>query len=214
VDAHPLATLLDDAAHGRFPPADGSVHVLPAWGGPADAVVDFSAHSLIVADIDPEEVQRHLPHSGPGAAMNAVFLTWLAGRLGTRPGVLDLVLVAFGRGGSASLIPRDDLWDHPRVIEGSRYRRESRLYSDHERRCVVTIGSGLVGRTEVAIEIDAEHRGKGLGRRLAGEALALVPEGQPLYAQVSAGNVASVRAFLAAGYRPICAEVGFWRPPR
>jgi len=32
-----------------------------------------------------------------------------------------------------------------------------------------------------------------------------------LFAQVSPGNVASMRAFLAAGYRPLCAEVLFLR---
>jgi hypothetical protein len=144
--------------------------------------------------------------------MSPEFLSWLGQRLGTRPGVLDLVVVAHGRGGPSELIPRDDLWEHPRVVEGMSYRQEVRLFSDRERRAVVTIGSGLVGRTEIAIEIDAEHRGHGLGRRLAAEALSLVPAGEPLFAQVSAGNVASVRAFLAAGYRPICAEVGFWRP--
>jgi hypothetical protein len=30
-----------------------------------------------------------------------------------------------------------------------------------------------------------------------------------LFAQVSPGNTASVRAFLAAGYQPICSEVLF-----
>ncbi|HLF76757.1 MAG TPA: GNAT family N-acetyltransferase [Dehalococcoidia bacterium] len=212
MDDHPLAAILTDAINGAFPPADGSVRVLPRWDGPADAAIDFSNHSLIVADIEPAEVQANLPHRGPGAVMNAHFLSWLAHRLGTRPGVLDLVVVAFGRGGDANLIPRDDLWDHPRVVEGRRYRRNLRLYSDRDRRAVVSVGSGLVGRSEVSIEINPEHRAKGLGRQLAAEALSLVPAGEPLFAQVSAGNVASVRAFLAAGYRPICAEVGFWRP--
>ena len=47
---------------------------------------------------------------------------------------------------------------------------------------------------------------------MAAAAVTLVPEGEPLFAQVSPGNVASVRAFLAAGYRPICSEVLFLRP--
>jgi hypothetical protein len=36
-----------------------------------------------------------------------------------------------------------------------------------------------------------------------------VPDGEPLWAQVAPANTASVRAFLAAGYRPVCAEVLF-----
>jgi len=32
-----------------------------------------------------------------------------------------------------------------------------------------------------------------------------------LFAQISPGNVASLRAFLAADYRPVCAEVLFLR---
>ncbi len=35
----------------------------------------------------------------------------------------------------------------------------------------------------------------------------LVPGGAPLWAQITPGNAASVRAFLAAGYRPAGSEV-------
>ena len=46
---------------------------------------------------------------------------------------------------------------------------------------------------------------------LAAAARGLVPAGEHLFAQVAPGNVASLRAFLAAGYRPIGAEVLFLR---
>jgi hypothetical protein len=36
-----------------------------------------------------------------------------------------------------------------------------------------------------------------------------VPPGEPLWAQVSPANVASLRMFLAGGYRPVAAEVLF-----
>jgi hypothetical protein len=39
----------------------------------------------------------------------------------------------------------------------------------------------------------------------------LAPRGEPLFAQVAPGNAASLRAFLAAGYRPVGAEVLFLR---
>jgi hypothetical protein len=71
------------------------------------------------------------------------------------------------------------------------------------------VGQGLAGRWEVSLEVDESHRGAGLGRSLATAARALVPQGEPLFAQVSPGNVSSLRAFLAAGYRPIGAEVLF-----
>jgi hypothetical protein len=38
---------------------------------------------------------------------------------------------------------------------------------------------------------------------------AFVPDGAALWAQVATANTASLRAFLAAGYRPVAAEVLF-----
>jgi hypothetical protein len=39
----------------------------------------------------------------------------------------------------------------------------------------------------------------------------MIPEGEYVFAQASPGNAASVRAVLAAGYRPIGSEVLFAR---
>jgi hypothetical protein len=39
----------------------------------------------------------------------------------------------------------------------------------------------------------------------------LTPPGEPLFAQVAAGNAASLRALGAAGFRPLGAEVLFDR---
>jgi hypothetical protein len=50
---------------------------------------------------------------------------------------------------------------------------------------------------------------QGLGRALALAARHLVPAGEPVFAQVSPGNAASLRAILAAGYRPLGSEVLF-----
>jgi RimJ/RimL family protein N-acetyltransferase len=61
----------------------------------------------------------------------------------------------------------------------------------------------------VGIEVDASARGRGLGTALAAAAPALVPAGAPLWAQVAPANTASLRAFLAAGWRPVGAEVLF-----
>ena len=48
-----------------------------------------------------------------------------------------------------------------------------------------------------------------LGTALAAAAPGLLPDGGPLWAQVAPANTASLRAFLAAGYRPVGAEVLF-----
>ena len=57
------------------------------------------------------------------------------------------------------------------------------------------------------MEVAPAHRGAGLGRRLIAAGRRLAPAGAPLFAQVSPGNAASLRAFLAAGFRPVGAEV-------
>ena len=74
---------------------------------------------------------------------------------------------------------------------------------------VLVVGPGVAGRWEMAFEVSAEAQGRGLGRRLALTARSLVPDGEPVFAQVAPGNVASMRASLAAGYVPVAAETLF-----
>ncbi|MGY1669960.1 hypothetical protein [Geodermatophilus sp. SYSU D00710] len=50
-------------------------------------------------------------------------------------------------------------------------------------------------------------RGRGPGTALVAAAPGLVSGGGPLWAQVTPADTASLRAFLGAGYRPVCAEV-------
>jgi L-amino acid N-acyltransferase YncA len=71
---------------------------------------------------------------------------------------------------------------------------------------VLLLGRGVAGRWEVAVEVDPDRRGRGLGAELAVAARRLVPGGAALWAQIAPGNAASVRAFLAAGFRPVGAE--------
>jgi hypothetical protein len=209
---HPLAVLLDEAARGSFPPPDGSVEVVPAPPGLTQAVVGFTAHHVVAANVDPQEVRDHLEPGEVGAAMNAPFLAWLGQRLGARPGMLDLVLITFGGQEDRSpveLLPRDDMNDHPRVARSSQYREGLRVFSDRDEAGVLMLGRGLAGRAEVSIEVDPAHRDRGLGRTMAAAARRLIRQDEPLFAQVTPGNVASLRAFLAAGYRPIGSEVLF-----
>jgi GNAT superfamily N-acetyltransferase len=76
---------------------------------------------------------------------------------------------------------------------------------------VLVLGRGLAGRREVAFEVDPAARDRGLGRLLVAAARHLTPPGEPLFAQVAAGNAASLRVVAAAGFRPVGAEVLFHR---
>jgi L-amino acid N-acyltransferase YncA len=71
---------------------------------------------------------------------------------------------------------------------------------------VVILGRGVAGRWETAIEVDEDVRHRGLGRALATAARHLIPDGKPVWSQQAAGNARSVRAFQAAGFRPVGAE--------
>lgn len=188
---------------------------MPSPAGPADAVLAFTAHHVLAADVEPAWVTATLPSGDLGAAMNAEFLTGLARRLGTQPGTLDIVVAALAAPDDslADLEATDEDFEHPRLARAVAYRRDVRAFRDGHGG-VITVGYGLAGRVEVSIEIDESARGAGLGTTLARQALALGDPGVPVFAQVAPGNVASLCCFLAAGYRPIGAEVLFHRPSR
>jgi GNAT superfamily N-acetyltransferase len=185
------------------------VTVLPrAAGGAAAAVLGFTAHHVVAADVDPGWVGSVLPPGSLSAPLAARFLTALADRVGAEPGAPDALLVAGvgGPAGGAAPVPlRPVRSEHPRVARARHYRVDVRAYAVEGG--LLVVGRGLAGRWEVAVEVDPAYRGRGLGRRLAAAAPALVPAGEPLWAQVAPANVASVRAFLAAGYRVVGAEV-------
>ena len=210
---HRLVKLLRQAARDRFPAADLSVEVLDAPPGPSDAVVAFSGHNVIAAGVDADDVRGHLPDDDPGGPLSAPFLTWLGLQLGTPPGSVDVVLVADGTGRpddhSLTEVQEPDSAFADRVARAREHRFEVRLFTDPESRGIVILGRGLARRREVSLEVGPKRRGRGVGTALARAARGLVAEGEPLYAQVAPGNVASLRAFLRAGYRPIGAEVLF-----
>lgn len=217
-DPGPLATVLRSAALGSFPPPDGRVGVLPRPGGLADAVVALIAHHLVAADVDPEWVEAVLSPDDLGAPMRTAFLGLLGEELGRDPGELDVVLAAAsmpideradpGQNERGPLVPVEQDFSHPRADRARRYRRDVRCF-ESSGGGLVTLGLGLAGRLEVSIEADPAARLAGLGTSLARAALGLVPAGTVVFAQVSPGNVASLRCFLRAGYRPIGAEVLF-----
>jgi GNAT superfamily N-acetyltransferase len=212
VDEHPLAAMLHAAAHGNHPPPDGFVEVMPSPGGPADAIVDFTAHLVVAADVPEEDVMNQFPAGDLSSWTHPSFQLWLAERLGSRPGSRDLVMAAPPADhADIDLISRDDLEEHDRVRRAARYRTNLKVFTDPEDLGVLVIGSGLACRLECAFEVEPAARHRGLGRRLALAARTFVPKDGAIFAQVAPGNVASVRALLSAGFRPIGGEVLFAR---
>jgi hypothetical protein len=202
--AHPLALLLSAAAAGSFPAADGTVQVLPP-DGDVHAVVAFSAHTVLLSNRSPTDVaDRGL--DAYGGSMHPSNLVWLAAE--REIGSLDVVLARRATDGDDSGMARIDDVDHPRVARALRHRSDVTVVGDE--RGLVTLGRGLVGRWELSVELlpDAAHS-RGSGRALIAAGLAMAPAGDWVWAQVAAGNTASLRAFLAAGFVPVCSEVLF-----
>lgn len=186
---------------------------MPAPPGRSDAVIAFTAHQVIAAEIDPDEALAHLPSPDFGAPLNAEFLAWLGRRLGSPPGSLDVVLAAPGLPGASAdpLLRETGRGTHDRVDRAERHREDVSVYSDPDETAVVVLGSGLAGRREISLDVEEAARGRGLGRRLVLAARTLVPEEEFVFAQVAPGNAASLRAFLAAGFTPIGSEMLFLR---
>jgi hypothetical protein len=199
---HPLLAILDAAADGRFPPADGACETLPPDGA-FRAVVAFTGHAYVLADVDPAELSAR-GADGLGGASRPHLLQWVAGDDG-RIGSLDVVLVATGSPGP-TLPRRTDLDGHPRVRRAAGYRTDVRVHADDVG--LLVLGRGLAGRQELSVELlDLTASSHGHGRRLIRAGLAEVAPGERCWAQVAPGNAASLRAFLACGFVPICSEV-------
>jgi hypothetical protein len=185
------------------------VTVLPAPSGARAVVVGATAWHVVAADVDPSWVAAQVADDPISAPLGARFLAALADRVGVEPGTLDAVLIAppvpVDRG--LELVPAEV--DHPRVRRALLHRSDVRVWTTPDDAGLVTLGRGVAGRWEVGLEVDAAAQGRGLGTALAVTAPSLAPDGAALWAQVAPANTASLRAFLAAGYRPVGAEVLF-----
>jgi hypothetical protein len=209
--AHPLAAILDEAACGRrFPPADGAVDVLPVDSDGTRAVVAFTGHAYVLADVAEDGLVRRMPvakEGGFGGALHPDVLSWLAGP-DREIGSIDVVLVARGLGSAVAPETRldDVLVEHSRVQRAMRHRRDVEVVVEPDG--VVVLGRGLAGRRELSVELfDPAAPSSGAGRRLIAAGLAAVPVGEWCWAQVAPGNARSLRAFLACGFTPIASEV-------
>ncbi|MFG3203240.1 GNAT family N-acetyltransferase [Streptomyces sp. NPDC048192] len=203
-----LAGILDAAARGSFPAPDGGVTVVPQPSHRDAGVIAFTAHSVVFTDEDPDWVRGALASldcDRLAAAMNPRFLAAFLARTGRAMDCVDLLTVAGSLPGGPPLELRELADpDHPRVRRAREHRDDVRVWAADGG--VVVLGRGVAGRWETAVEVDEDVRHRGLGRALATAARHLIPAGQWLWAQQSPGNARSVRAFQAAGYRPVGAE--------
>jgi hypothetical protein len=206
-----LADILRAVERGVFPPPDLSITVVPAPSDRECCVIAFTAHIVIAADVTPAWVAERVPPGDLSAPTNPPFLSALEQETGRRVNALDAMLLApaltdrADRAAAATGLTELTDHAHPRVVRAWRYRDDVRVYGDQHGGLVLT-GRGLAGRLECAIEVPERHRGKGHGRRLATAARALIPADAHIWAQVTPGNAASFRTFLAAGYKPVGSE--------
>lgn len=229
VEGHPLARVLLAAAVGRFPPPDGRVEVVPPWRPEVRGVVSFTGRTYVAADgvgigalldlgadafggaTGPAVLSR-LADSAPGGSGRPGDPGGPGGTVGGEVGCLDAVLVGRGRGGAGPLVERPDLADHPRVLHARAWRDDVRVLGPRPggpAEGLVTLSRGIAGLTEVSIEVATVGRGRGAA--LLADALTLVPYGDPVWACVAPGNVASLRLFLRSGFEPV-ASVQLVRP--
>jgi hypothetical protein len=201
-----LRDILDAAARGVFPPADGGTTVVPQACHRDAGVLSFTAHSVVFTDEDPDwvyETLRSVDSDALAATMNARFLTALLERTDRRTDTIDALLVGAPLPGGPPLA-LTEIADpgHPRAARARTHRDEVRLWAADGG--VMVLGRGVAGRLEVAVEVAEKVRHRGLGRLLATAARHLAAE--PVWAQVSPGNARSMRAFQAAGYLPVGSE--------
>jgi L-amino acid N-acyltransferase YncA len=137
------------------------------------------------------------------ATMNPRFLAAFLERTGRTCETVDAVLVGSPLPGEPPLALKEiEDAGHPRVVYARRRRDDVRAWTAEGG--VLVLGRGIAGRLEVSVEVDEDVRHRGLGRSLVTAARHLVTD--PLWAQIAPGNARSMRAFQAAGFRPVGAE--------
>jgi GNAT superfamily N-acetyltransferase len=207
-----LAQLLRDAAFGTYPESDLETEVLAKPVGATAAVVAFGGHMVVAADVPSEWVESQCPPGDLMAAVRPEFLVALSVRCGCTDFSTTMTFALPGLGGDrdAMLVP---VANHVsvRVRRSHRVRTEVSVYETADGNGLLVVGRGLAGRWEAGFEVQPRARGRGLGRRLANAARSLVPTSEPLFMQAVPGNIASIRALIGAGFRPVTSEVLLWR---
>ncbi|MCN9240220.1 GNAT family N-acetyltransferase [Streptomyces sp. RY43-2] len=201
-----LREILDAAARGVFPPADGGLTVVRQHAHRDAGVLALTAHTVVFTDEDPRWVRKSLGSldcDALAASMNPLFLAAFIERTGRAHDTTDVLTVAAPLPGEPPLALREfDDPEHPRVVRARTRRDDVRVWAADGG--VLVLGRGVAGRLEAAVEVAEGARHRGLGRALASAARQLATE--PVWAQIAPGNARSLRAFQAAGYRPVGAE--------
>jgi GNAT superfamily N-acetyltransferase len=206
-----LRDVLAAAVAGRPPNVDGLTEVGPRPLGARAAIVAFTGHHVVAADVDPDWVAHRCPPWALEAPFGPEFVVALAERVRGRAGTLDLVLVADSAPDAGVALRPATPQQTREALEGApNPRRDVRMWRTADGSGQVLLGRGLEDRWEAAIEVAPDARGQGLGRRLATAVRGLVGPGEHVFAQIAPGNVSSLRAALAAGYRPVAAEILFF----
>lgn len=209
---HPIQRVLQHAAQGNFPTPDGTTTVLPPCDG-RHGVVAMTAALFVMTDIAAGEILQRLDPTDIGAAMRSPFLTWLAQESGLACGFIDIVMARRGIGGTPQHLNDVDSHESPRAARSNEHRDAVQIMAAADQRGVVTIGRGLARRLEMSIELPTDQRYRGLGTEMILDGLRAIDPEEVVFAQVSPGNAASLRAFLAADFRPVGAEVLFTATP-
>jgi hypothetical protein len=212
---NPLLNLLHAAASGEFPPGDFSTTHFPSPASPADAVLAFFGHHVIASDIAAEFVSEWTQHD-PFALSDVRFLAALANRLDVKPSIYDAVFATPGLGQDPEEVGLVELIEsnHPRVLRAHSYRDSAtiRIFTDTTHQSVLVMGRGLAGRMEAAYEVNEPARGYGIGRTLIKAARHIAPLDEPVFLEISPGNVWSMKALFAdQQWRPVGSELLFLR---
>ena len=152
--AHPLAAILDAAASGGFPPADGAVDVLPPDGDGTRAVVAFTGHAYVLADVAADELHDGCQIGGVAASAGRCIPTccvgWpgMIGRSARSTSCWSAAASAVRRRRRAT---RDESQSTRRVLRALRHRRDVEVVVEPDG--VVILGRGLVGRRELSVEL-------------------------------------------------------------
>jgi hypothetical protein len=215
---HPVAELVLDAAHGRHPVSDGGWHRVPPWRPGLEAILAFTGHAVLAVGDDVSDARlQELGVDGLGGANHPRVLLALAGPAGWIDSLDVLLALPIGAGtpGAEVLVDRPDLVDHARAHWARAVRDDVRVLgsADPARGSVAMISRGVGGLPELSVELDAAERGQGRAAGLIRAALATRSPGEVVVAAVAPGNVASLRAFLAAGFG-VVGSVQLLRPSR
>jgi hypothetical protein len=213
VEADPawLPRALLAAADGRFPEPDHKVRIAPAVEGAKGAVIAFTGHHVIASTLGVSEVRRAIRERNLQLPTDPRFLAWLADAVdgSSSEDTIDVVTAREGieRGERPAMVPLEDpMLEDRRIAFAAETRRDLRVHRPPDGSAVVVLGRGLAGRLEMSIELAPGARGAGLVDELTEVALAEAGPEETVFAQVSAGNSAALRAALRSGFKPVCGE--------